>query len=81
MPNINVLGSSECLNDFERIERISFIDTTLDDMFRILDSCINRTHLSDDLNVQLDAASERRAALKELMKQTEQDELDRLYNL
>ena len=75
MPNIDVT------NDYERIERITFINKAFGDMLEILDSCIDRTHLSDDLNVRLDAASKRRAALKELIKQSEQDELDRLYNL
>jgi hypothetical protein len=75
MRNINVI------NDYERVERIAFINKAFDDMLKILDSCIDRTHLSDELNVRLDAASERRAALKELIKQSEQHELDRLYNL
>jgi hypothetical protein len=75
MPNINVI------NDYERVERIAFINKAFGDMLKILDSCIDRTHLSDDLNVRLDAASERRAALKELIKQSEQHELVRLYNL
>ena len=75
MPNINVI------NDYERIERIAFVDKAFGDMLKILDSCIDRTHLPDDLNARLDATSERRAALKESIKQWEQRELDRLYNL
>ena len=75
MPNINVM------NDYERLERITFINEAFDDMLKIRDSCIDRTHLSDDLNVRLDAAIERRAVLKESIKLSEQHELDRLYNL
>ena len=74
MLNINV-------NDYERIERMTFINETFGNMLRILDFCIDRTHLSDDLNVRLDAAIERRAALNESIKLSEQHELDRLYNL
>ncbi len=75
MPNINVM------NDYERLERITFINEAFDDLLKIRDSCIDRTHLSDDLNVRLDAAIERRAVLKESIKLSEQHELDRLYNL